>query len=54
MTFFELMEPLMWMAACWACGIFTGMGIGSVIGGDRADRAELARVRASRALERSQ
>ena len=38
MTFFELMEPLMWMAACWACGIFTGMGIGASLARDQMDR----------------
>ena len=35
---FELFEPLMWMAACWACGIFTGMGIGACIGRDQINR----------------
>jgi hypothetical protein len=39
MTFFELMEPLMWMAACWACGILTGLGIGAAIGRAEMDRA---------------
>ena len=34
----ELFEPLMWMAACWACGIFTGMGIGAAMGRDQMDR----------------
>ena len=38
MTFFELMEPLMWMAACWACGILTGLGIGAAMGRDQMDR----------------
>ena len=38
MTFFELIEPLMWMATCWAFGIFTGMGIGASMGRDQMDR----------------
>ena len=38
MTFFELMEPLMWMVACWACGIFTGLGIGAAMGRDQVNR----------------
>ena len=38
MTFFELMEPLMWMAACWACGIMTGLGIGASMGRDQMNR----------------
>jgi len=35
---FELIEPLMWMAACWACGIFTGLGIGAAMGRDQMNR----------------
>ena len=34
----ELFEPLMWMAACWACGIFTGLGIGAAVGRDQMNR----------------
>ena len=34
----ELFEPLMWMAACWACGIVTGLGIGAAMGRDQMDR----------------
>ena len=34
----ELFEPLMWMAACWACGIFTGLGIGTAMGRDQVNR----------------
>tara|TARA_R110000824_G_scaffold140194_3_gene305929 strand:+ start:555 stop:698 length:144 start_codon:yes stop_codon:yes gene_type:complete len=34
----ELFEPLMWMAACWTCGIFTGLGLGAAIGRDQMDR----------------
>ena len=36
---FELMEPLMWMAACWACGILTGLGIGAAMGSYHINRA---------------
>ena len=38
MTLFELIEPLMWMAACWACGIMTGLGIGAAMGRDQMNR----------------
>ncbi len=34
----ELFEPLMWMAACWACGILTGLGIGAAMGRDQINR----------------
>ena len=34
----ELFEPLMWMAACWACGIMTGLGTGAAMGRDQMDR----------------
>ena len=34
----ELFEPPMWMAACWACGIFTGLGIGAAMGRDQMNR----------------
>jgi len=35
----ELMTPLFWMCACWACGIFTGLGLGAAMG-----REQMARV----------
>jgi hypothetical protein len=35
MTIFELFEPLMWMAACWGCGILTGLGLGTALAGQR-------------------
>jgi hypothetical protein len=35
----ELFEPLMWMAACWTCGILTGLGVGAAMGRDQMDRA---------------
>ena len=34
----ELFEPLMWMAACWAMGLLTGLGLGAAIARDQADR----------------
>ena len=48
------MEDLIFMVFCWALGVFTGMGLGSVIGGQREARAELARVRAWRDRDRSE
>ena len=36
------MVDLMFMVFCWALGVFTGLGLGSVIGGQREARAELA------------
>ncbi len=38
----ELFEPLLWMTACWACGIFTGLGLGTAIA---SQRFALARCR---------
>jgi hypothetical protein len=35
MTVFELFEPLMWMAACWGCGILTGLGLGTAFASQR-------------------
>jgi len=35
MTVFELFEPLMWMAACWGCGILTGLGLGTALASQR-------------------
>ena len=35
---FELFEPLMWMAVCWATGLVTGLGIGVARTRDQMDR----------------
>ena len=35
---FELFEPLMWMAACWAAGLVTGRGIGVARTRDQMNR----------------
>jgi len=37
---FELIEPLLWMAACWACGILTGLGLGTAITLQRLARSK--------------
>ena len=34
----ELFEPLLWMASCWAFGLVTGLGIGTAVTRDQADR----------------
>ena len=34
----ELFEPLLWMASCWAFGLVTGLGLGTGIARDQADR----------------
>ena len=34
----ELMEPLMWAAAAWTMGLFTGLGIGVARTRDQMDR----------------
>jgi len=34
----ELFEPLMWGAGCWAAGLLTGLGLGTGIARDQADR----------------
>ena len=33
-----LIEPLFWMAAVWAFGMMTGLGLGVAIGRDQMDR----------------
>jgi hypothetical protein len=35
----ELFEPLLWMAACWAMGLVTGLGLGTAITRGRMERA---------------
>ncbi len=34
----QLLTDLGYMAACWACGIFTGLGIGAAMGRDQVNR----------------
>ena len=34
----QLLSDLAYMAACWGCGIFTGLGIGAAMGRDQVNR----------------
>jgi len=42
---FEVIEPLLWMTACWACGILTGLGLGTAFTLQRLTRSEIKEIR---------